>query len=438
MRERARHPATGLRWLIVPLILGLLAGACGEPEPADQPAAPDEPEPQAQTVEVEVYFTNDSDTFRGDPCLDVFPVTRTVPADDPVTGALDALLAGPTAAERAQGYWAWFSEYAEGALVAVEVIDGTAQVTFTDLRDVYTHGYWCTAAELLTSLNRTLLAFDHIEATRYTFAGAETDAFYRWLHLAAPDAVPPEPATPPSDGTLDADAGWSTIDPSLPVELGCCGLETTGPVSPEGPLPHDGWPDDGFYDVHVYRPIDDPTMLELTIRRWVACSDLPDDPCAPDPAPGPGEPDVRITPDPAGAAVRRVQVADLEVILFPIGEPEVLGTSPLKGEAPAFATLLSAGLDPAVRQWIVEPVLAGGSAAEIEDDLRRLSADPTFPFDSAYRYRGPLGSRLVLYPSWEVFDLWPHGWDGLYDWHATLEIRDGAPLLYVFAGQVAG
>ncbi len=440
MREGRRHPTGRVRWLSVPLIVALVAGACGEAGPPDEPAAPEAPEPQVQTAEaeVEVFFTNDHDPFRGDLCLDVFPVTRTVPADDPVTGALTALLAGPTAAERAQGYRSGFAEYAEGALVAIEVTDGTALVTLTDLRGVATHGNWCTAAELLTSLDRTLLAFDHIEATRYAFDGAEAGAFYGWLHLAAPDATRPGPATPPSGATIDLDAGWSPIEPSLPIELGCCGLATTGPVSPDGPLPQDGWPTDGFYDVDVYRPHDDPTTLELTIRRWVACGDLTDDRCSPDPEPEPGQPDRRITPALSDVAVRRVRIADLEVILFPIAEPEIPGATPLRGEAPAFATLLLAGLDPAFRQWIEEPALAGLTAAQVDHDLRHRRADATCPFETASRYRGPLDSRLVLFPSWEVLHLWPHAWNGLYGWHATLEIRDGVPLLYVFAGQIAG
>jgi hypothetical protein len=450
MCASARPVATVRRWSALVVVLALLVGACGPPGPGDEPGGPDappatdeptgpdEPEPEALEVEVEVFFTNDSDTLRGDLCLDVFPVTRTVSAADPVTGAIAALLAGPTAAERAQGYRATFAEYAEGALRAVEVRDGTATLTLTDLRDRYTHGHWCTAVELLTSLDHTLLAFEHIEAARYTFAGAQPGAFYRWLHLTAPDARPPDAAEPSSGDPVDLDAGWSRIEPTLPVQLGCCGLQTTGPVSPEGPLPADGWPDDGYYDVDLYRPAHDPSMLQLTVRRWIACGDLPQETCSPDPAPEPGEPDLRITPDPAGAMVRWVPVTDLEVILYTIGEPEVSGSSPLRGEAPAFATLLADGLDPAFRRWVEEPLQAGASLAEVDDDLRRLGGDPTFPLGSPRRYRGPLDSWLVLLPSFEVLHLWPHGWDGLYDWHATLEIRDGTPLLHVFAGQIAG
>jgi hypothetical protein len=45
-----------------------------------------------------------------------------------LTGAIRALLAGPTAAERARGYGGWFSKKTAGHLRSVRVADGVAYV----------------------------------------------------------------------------------------------------------------------------------------------------------------------------------------------------------------------------------------------------------------------------------------------------------------------
>lgn len=47
---------------------------------------------------------------RSQSCTRVLPLKRTVASPGVLTGALRALLAGPTAAERARGYGGWFSQ----------------------------------------------------------------------------------------------------------------------------------------------------------------------------------------------------------------------------------------------------------------------------------------------------------------------------------------
>jgi hypothetical protein len=188
---------TGLRPVTVSLVALLLAPSCG-PAPTEPG-----PAPPPSTVGLEIYLANDE---LGDPCGEVFPVPRQVDADDPVTGALQALLAGPTEAEEADGYGGWFSEETADTLLDVEVVDGTAHVTFTDLREVIPNASTsCGSATLLAQLDRTLLALDGVEDTRYALA--DQAAFYAWLQLVDPDepsaATKPEAEEPASPDRPD-------------------------------------------------------------------------------------------------------------------------------------------------------------------------------------------------------------------------------------------
>jgi putative hemolysin len=132
---------------------------------------------------VELYFTNEG---LGDPCGEVFPVDRQVPADTPAVEAVAALLAGPTQDELAQGYGGWFSAETEGLLRSVGVTDGTARVDFADLRPVIPNASTsCGSAALLAQLDHTLLQFPEIDATVYSINGSP-EAFFEWLQYEAP------------------------------------------------------------------------------------------------------------------------------------------------------------------------------------------------------------------------------------------------------------
>jgi hypothetical protein len=434
MRVRTGPPTARLRWLIIGLALGLVAVACSAPDPDDQPG------PTPDTVEVEIYLANDQ---LGDPCGEVFPVTRQVDADHVVTATLHALLAGPTPTEQAQGYGGWFTADTAHMLLHVEVIDHTVHVTFADLREVIPDASSsCGSAGLLAQLDTTLLALDGIDATRYTLA--DPDAFYTWLQLPTPDRPEPDQPTPTGpDDAFDLDAGWATLaDFSFPVQPATGDQPTTGPVSPAGPLPEEGWPAAGFYDVDVTRTANSGSVLYLRIRRWVAIEDLPE-----------FLEDVTgaIQGDPTDEIERRIAVDELAVVLVPIYEGAGDPPTALSGRPGAFATLLADGIDPAYREWIHEPYLAGRSPAAIRQELSERSQDPDFPFGLDHcggtigcgplAYRGPLGTSLLADPgwiAWEVRGSWPPGTNGLYAWDAVaLEIRDGEPLLCLWAGQVA-
>lgn len=188
------------------LAVVVVAAACGgepdvarptpTPPPVETPTHTPTELPETSTVQVDVFFSNEQ---RGDPCGEVFPVTRTVAGESPVAAALDALLEGPTATEQEEGYGGWFTTATAGMLRDVEVADGTAWVDFADLRPVIPNASTsCGSAALLSQLDRTVLQFPDVDAAVYAIDG-DPRTFYHWLQLAVPPAVDGEggpPATP--------------------------------------------------------------------------------------------------------------------------------------------------------------------------------------------------------------------------------------------------
>jgi hypothetical protein len=260
---------------------------------------------------------------------------------------------------------------------------------------------------------------------------------------------------PPADASSpDLEAGW-VLDENFTwtVQPGCCGMDTVGPTSPAGPIPEAGWPADGFYEARADRPAADPTVVRLTLRRWTPCDDLDDGSCAPDPGPDPatGE-DRRMAGDPTSEVVREVPVGDLRVILVPIHDLGAERQRALEGGPGAFALLLTEGIDVAYRTCMLEPLAAGRDLETVRRELLDRSTDPSAPFgvdyDPAARvtgplaYRGPLGTSLLVDPAWGGWarpERWPPGPNGLYGWRTiTLEVRDGAPVLHLWAGPIAG
>lgn len=488
-RRPAGHRVGGV---LLAVLLVLTTASCGgqseEPAAEPNPSPTNEPGPAPATAEVQLFFVNHR---RGDLCTDVFPVTRVVDAESIVRATLEALLAGPTEAERAAGAAGPFSQATAATLLEVEVTDGQARVTFDDsireaIPDAATSS--CTADRVVAQLDRTLLALDGITATEYLLDGGPRFDVWLW-HLeqpARPSAGETEPATPqpaqetepPADRTepadppappapgptepprettepkpaaVDLDAGWTGRAYDWPISPGCCGEEDRGPVSPEVPLPAAGWPTDGFYAVGVTRAASGPDTLRLTIRRYVAMGEADQGLCFDGDVWGPCFEDLEDYIVPAeGSIVRTVDVANLAVVLVPINDPYDTGdVAALHGQPGALARLLSDGIDPAYRRWVSDPIAAGTIGKAVAQDLLSRSADPTFPFGTDFviepdfvrlRYRGPHGSELLAF--WGELTTsatWPPGGNGLYSWRpVTLEVRDGRPVLHLWAGQLGG
>ncbi len=123
-------------------------------------------------------------------CTRVFPLKRTVTSPAVLTGALRALLAGPTTSERARGYGGWFSRRTAGHLRSVRIARGVAYV---DLRNFARHipnaSSSCGSALLLAQLDRTATQFPTVRRVVYSFDGSRR-AFYEWLQRDAPPSLP--------------------------------------------------------------------------------------------------------------------------------------------------------------------------------------------------------------------------------------------------------
>lgn len=126
---------------------------------------------------------------RGEPgarCTRVLPLRRTVATPAVLTGALRALLAGPTVSERQRGYGGWFSARTAGALRSVHVDHGIAFVDLRDLRHAIPNASSsCGSATLLAQLDRTAKQFPTVNRVVYAFRGDE-HAFYEWLQRSVP------------------------------------------------------------------------------------------------------------------------------------------------------------------------------------------------------------------------------------------------------------
>ena len=244
------------------------------------------------------------------------------------------------------------------------------------------------------------------------------------------------PATTTESTTTPNSGSWSRTVIENPVSPGCCDMPVLAPASPQGEIPDEGWPADGFYALKATRLTEPPSTLELEISRWVPCAELPDQ-CNPDP------PDDGVTADVATTVTRYLDLDDdATVVIWPLWPDEL--PAALVGTGADFAKLLLEGIDHAFVEWVLDPYEAGASVEQIGESLLAASTDPSFPFGTLsagfLAYRGPLGCYLTANPQWmlDSAEPWPPGVNGLYNWWTTLEIRNGKPILYIDAGQIAG
>ncbi len=250
-------------------------------------------------------------------------------------------------------------------------------------------------------------------------AGAATEIAYPTMDVAT---------STPGSTTWEA-----SPDAGLPVGGGCCSMNYTGPASPTDPWPAQGMPADGVYAVSVTfdEAADD---IVLTISRFVPCSEHPEV-CHPDPLDG----DLGIASD---SIVRRAPLdGDLTVRIEGVEpDPEVAATlaAGIEGSGAAFALLM----DDMGEAWDAEvmPLIdAGWDHNSIVTELMdRGEADPNYPYGPSSSwmipggllvYRGPLGVQLLFVL--EEPNL-------LRGWSTQLEIVGGDPILYIWAGQIAG
>ena len=203
-----------------------LAACGGDTTPRDGPSVT--PSRTASVEAVQLYFANDE---LGDVCGEVFPVSRQVPADDPITTTVAALLEGPTSTEIEAGYGGWFSDATTGLLDRIRIDGGRAYVSFdASLRQVIPNASSsCGSMALLASLDRTITQFPEIDEAWYSLDGNRAE-LYAWLQLAAPDdptPVPTETEGPEPEPTTPAETETTTPTPT----------PSPSPPSPQPPPP---------------------------------------------------------------------------------------------------------------------------------------------------------------------------------------------------------
>lgn len=132
------------------------------------------------TAEVDVHFT-----AAGSECDVTNAYPRVVPTPAVLTGAIEALLAGPTADERPSTA-TMFSSDTAGMLRSINLRDGVAHIDFADLRQVIPNASTaCGSASLLSQLDATARQFPTVLRARYSIDGSEA-TFYNWLQRDVP------------------------------------------------------------------------------------------------------------------------------------------------------------------------------------------------------------------------------------------------------------
>jgi spore germination protein GerM len=165
------------RWTAVARCLQAAAVAL-----AGMPAVASTPVATAATTELRVYFNHAQRAGTVDDCAIVFALPRQVPRTEGVAAAaLRQLFAGPTEAERAQGYRSPFSAATAGLLKRLRIEHGTAYVDLNDLRaQLAGASSSCGAAEFGMQVERTLRQFPTVRRVILAIDG-DPRRFYEWI-----------------------------------------------------------------------------------------------------------------------------------------------------------------------------------------------------------------------------------------------------------------
>lgn len=151
--------------------------------PSDPPACVEgEGVTDAGVTIARVYFNRPSETS----CAAVWWVEREVSAAAPATGALRALVAGPSAAERADGIFSWFTAETADLIRSVRIAGGIAYVDLADFRDQPFNSTSCGSEQFFSALDATLQQFSTVRDTRYLLEG-DPEAAYLAFGLAPPE-----------------------------------------------------------------------------------------------------------------------------------------------------------------------------------------------------------------------------------------------------------
>lgn len=115
-------------------------------------------------------------------CSNVAAVERSIGAEaEPILGAFEELLVGPTSQEEEGGSVSMFSAETAGMVLSASLENGDLTVDFEDFSGIIPNASTsCGSASLIAQLNGTAFQFPEVESVTYTFGGA-CEPFFNWL-----------------------------------------------------------------------------------------------------------------------------------------------------------------------------------------------------------------------------------------------------------------
>ena len=138
-----------------------------------------------QTITVKLYFPN-TKRDNGDCPVKVYPVRRMIPKTEAVArAALEQLFAGPTAQEKAKGFYSDFSEATKSFLISVNVKNKAAYVNLRDLASTSSTGNFttsCGGSNFFGQVENTLKQFTSIKKVFFAMGG-DPSLFYDWMQI---------------------------------------------------------------------------------------------------------------------------------------------------------------------------------------------------------------------------------------------------------------
>lgn len=179
-------PTNGWGAILVLVLVPLLA-TCGDaPDPGPAGNATPAADPPAADARRDTGADTGTSSRAVDSPADPPGATAdTAAREDSLRGALESLLAGPSAEQRAAGVDSWFSHTTADVLRGVEVDGGRVVVDLDqDLAELIPNASTSAgSAMLLAQLDSVVFRFPWVEAVEYRMGGS-CDAFWEWLQRA--------------------------------------------------------------------------------------------------------------------------------------------------------------------------------------------------------------------------------------------------------------
>ncbi len=142
-------------------------------------------EEAGETQTVILYYPNEEKTPEGvTECGLVYGTERELDAgEDLLEAKLNALFAGPTEEEQAEGYTSMFSEETEDILISVEVLEDTAYVNLKDIRNIIpSANASCASQNFIASVEETIKHDRTVEDAIFAI-NSDPETFYEWMQI---------------------------------------------------------------------------------------------------------------------------------------------------------------------------------------------------------------------------------------------------------------